>query len=118
MCNEDIRNILAELHLYSLFSINDENYRTLTSLFFEQQVLDIYCVNCKRESTFKSTKWEKNQAITPGYITYDDNTKAGMGKGRYTQPNSEHYIKNLWNNSFPLEFTCQRDNNHKYIFIS
>ncbi|MEB4861255.1 hypothetical protein [Priestia megaterium] len=113
----ETQNILAELPLYNPFVIDENvNYDILPSLFFEEQILDIYCIDCQKQSTFKSTKWSKSQAITPEYKTYEDIDISSLNKkARQEASINEYFMKNLWNKSTPLEleFTCQRHNNHK-----
>ncbi|MGP4068377.1 hypothetical protein [Halobacillus sp. B29] len=120
MFKEEIDKILKENSLYDGYVITSNNYQLLEDMFTEEVVIDTYCVDCEKESTFKANL-HGSQLKTLNGVTFKGFNQSFI----FTPPDDEgivkeeYYIDNFWNKlaPFTLTFTCQRNEKHKMYFM-
>ncbi|KGP71509.1 hypothetical protein [Pontibacillus yanchengensis] len=124
MFKQEIEKFLKEDSLYDGLKINKSNFELLEEMFGNEIVIDTYCTSCKKESTFKGRLAHNNLITKYGLSIKGVNNKFDgvleRSEEELTEDDRVDYnIEHFWNNVAPiiLQFTCQRDPDHKMYFM-
>jgi hypothetical protein len=99
-----IEKLCLSMSLYNPLELKEEEIKEIATIFFTNQMFqfDCYCIECKKESTFKSYKRNPSIGFPSSYLV-----------------NHDYLIERLnsLDSAMELVFSCQRNENHKYSFV-
>jgi hypothetical protein len=128
MSEKIVKDLLLNMGLYNEISISVENFEELRNFLFGDFIIDTYCPECEKESTFAvypSPKKSIGGGCNPGFslsLTMESKNDSSDSEETNTEEAFNLYLQQQFeelvskNKEVKKVFVCARNKNHKMIF--
>ncbi|WP_407270031.1 hypothetical protein [Radiobacillus sp. PE A8.2] len=110
----DAEDLFMNVSIYESFNFNIDDLDAIDKIIYEHELIDCYCIDCKKESTF--------HFVTPRY-SYPINAlgKDKTGSIHESQEETDKRVFKSLTTEGPyyinITYKCSRNKNHELVFI-
>lgn len=109
-----IEDLLLKAPLYEKFQVSSKDGEMMFNLQYFNRAIDLYCRECKKDSTFRGVneyKEYEGDTVVDIYYSYKQ-----FEKDYHSNPEEMERIANPKHRLFTITLQCSRNNNHKAYF--